>query len=433
MADQHLRAALDAMLDPYLLASAMRDATSAVVDLVYIDANAAACRALQVTRDELIGMRVRQTLPTTVAGDLIGASAAVMSGTGFLELNDQPYPIEQGVVRWFDLRIVQIDDGVCVTWRDVSERHDALDRLSQSEQRFRLLAENASDFVYFADAQGRASWVAPTVTRTLGWRVDDIVGRQVTDLVHPDDWDVVAALNEAATLGTEVIALRPDVAHPVVARVRKADGAYRWMSVTATRVRERGSAEHSVVVGMRDVDELIATQALAERGQRDDLTGLVNRPSLLEKMERLLSESRRTGDQHAVLYCDVDHFKEINDTYGHAIGDEVLRTIATRIRSSVRENDVVARLGGDEFVVVLLGIHGAADAEAVARKIRSAMSEALVVDGIDLARSFSIGVALVRPDSTPDRVLRDADAALYEAKEAGRDRMVIHSGRRLAG
>ena len=87
---------------------------------------------------------------------------------------------------------------------------------------------------------------------------------------------------------------------------------------------------------------------------------------------------------------------------------------------------MVARLGGDEFVVVLHGVRGAADAEAVAGKIRAAMSAPLMVDGLDLSRSFSIGVAMVRPDSTPDRVLRDADAALYEAKEAGRDRIITH-------
>jgi diguanylate cyclase (GGDEF)-like protein len=198
------------------------------------------------------------------------------------------------------------------------------------------------------------------------------------------------------------------------------------MSVTATRVREKDSLSNSVVVGMRDVDELVATMELAERGKRDDLTGLANRPSLLERMEKLISGCRRTSDQHAVLYCDVDYFKEINDTYGHAIGDDVLRGIAGRIRRTVRERDVVARLGGDEFVVILHGVKGSADAEAVAEKIRRAMREPLIVDGIDLSRSFSIGVAMVQQGSTPDRVLRDADAALYEAKEAGRDRTITH-------
>jgi diguanylate cyclase (GGDEF)-like protein/PAS domain S-box-containing protein len=404
-----------------------------VCDLRYVDANIAACRALGQRHEDLVGGSVRNTLPSSVATDLVAAATGVLGkGDGILELFDQPYAFPGQSMMWFDLRIVRFADGVSLTWHEVTEQHEALERLSRSEERFRLLAENSSDFVYFADADGRASWVAPTVTRTLGWQVDDLLGVDITDLVHPEDWDVVAALRESATNGTEVVALRPGVAHPILARLRQDDGTYRWMSVTATRVHESGSPEHSVVVGMRDVDELVATQALAERGQRDDLTGLANRPYLLERMERMLNEGRRSSDQHAVLYCDVDHFKEINDTFGHAVGDEVLREIARRIRGNVREADIVARLGGDEFVVLLKAVRGPGDAESVAEKIRAAMREVLIIDGVDLSRSFSIGVAMVGPDSTPDRVLRDADAALYEAKEAGRDRTVTHRGHRLA-
>jgi diguanylate cyclase (GGDEF)-like protein/PAS domain S-box-containing protein len=428
--DAYLRAALDAMLDPYLLAFPLRDAGGRIADLVYVDANAAACRALGVGHDDLVDSCVRQTLPAALADDLVDAAARVIQEDGTLELSDQQYGVP---ARWFDVRIVKVADGVGVTWHEVTDQHEALDRLSRSEQRFRLLAENSSDFVYFADAEGRASWVAPTVTRSLGWQVDELLGTVISDLVHPDDWDVAAALREAATTGTEVVALSPGVAHPILTRLRQADGVFRWMSVTATCVHESGSPEHHVVVGMRDVDELIATQERAERGQRDDLTGLANRPHLLERMERILAEGRRSSDVHAVLYCDVDHFKEINDTFGHAVGDEVLRVIAGRIRASVRDDDLVARLGGDEFVVLLQAVRGPAEAEAVAEKIRAAMRQALIVDGVNLARSFSIGVAMVDPDSTPDRVLRDADAALYEAKEAGRDRTVTHRGRRLAG
>ena len=429
-----MRAALEAMLDPFVLCRAVRDDLGRLIDLECVDANRAACDAVRVDRPAVIGRRTNDVLPQRISDDLIRLARTVLSGTGTCDLRDAAYDLDGagGAPGWFDVRVVQVDDGVGIAWRDVSFQHQAHERLIRSEARFRVLAENASDFVYFADADGRASWVAPTVTRTLGWSVDEIEGSIVSDLVHPDDWDVVAALREVAATGTEVIALRPGVAHPVVARLRQKDGDYRWMSVTATWVQEQGSARHSVIVGMRDVDELIATQALAERGQRDDLTGLVNRPSLLERMEKLIAECRRTNEQHAVLYCDVDYFKEINDTFGHAAGDEVLRTIASRIRANVREKDVVARLGGDEFVVVLQGVRGLSDAEGVARKIRLAMRESLVVDGVDLARSFSIGIAMVRPDSTPDRVLRDADAALDEAKEAGRDRTITHRGHSLA-
>jgi diguanylate cyclase (GGDEF)-like protein/PAS domain S-box-containing protein len=426
--------ALDAMLDPHLLTRALRDSTGKLTELVLVDANLAACEAIGSDRVGLVGKTLHAALPKVVADDLLAASSAVIESSGRFERRDESYvtKAQDDPPQWYDVRIYVVADGVGITWRDVTEQHREHLELQRSEARFRLLAENASDFVYFADEQGRASWVAPTVTRTLGWSVAEVEGSFVTDLVHPDDWDVVVALREVAASGADVVALAPGALHPVIARLRQKDGNYRWMSVTATRVREKDSRSNSVVVGMRDVDQLVATMALAERGQRDDLTGLANRPSLLERMEKLISECRRGSDQHAVLYCDVDYFKEINDTYGHAVGDEVLRTIASRIRRSVRENDVVARLGGDEFVVVLQGVGGPAGAEAVATKIRMAMSEALMVDGIDLSRSFSIGVAMVHADSTPDRILRDADAALYEAKEGGRDRTVTHRGHSAA-
>ena len=343
--------------------------------------------------------------------------------------DDRTFEVRSAPFRDADGRL----DGAITSGRDVSDqiaaeaahRH-AEEQLADREERYRLLAENASDLVYFANSDGRATWVAPTVFRSLGWDADELVGSVITDLFHPDDWDVVAAIREIAEYRAEVVALRPGVEHPLLARVRHRSGQYRWMSVSATMVHPRAGRNEGIVVGMRDVDELVATQKLAEKGKVDDLTGLVNRPHLLERLEQILSESRRTSDQNAVLYCDVDYFKEINDTYGHAVGDKVLRTVAVRIRESVREQDVVARLGGDEFVVVLRGVNSIADAEAVAQKIRAATKAPLMVDGIDLSRSFSIGVAMVQADSTPDRALRDADAALYEAKEAGRDRTVTH-------
>lgn len=416
------------MLDPVLLTEVIVDSQGRAVDLMCLHANRAACAGEPL--DQLLGRSVIDALPVNSPQALLAVCSDLTPGRS-VDLDDQRFdPPGGGAPCWYDVRVVATAGSVSITWRDVTDRHVALDQLVAGEERFRLLAENISDLVYFADADGVATWVAPTVLTSLGWQVDELVGTVITDLVHPDDWDVAAAIREVSSTGDDVLALRPGAEHPVIARLRRRDGSYRWMSVTATRVHEHRSDRDSMVVGMRDVDELVAARILAERGKRDDLTGLVNRLSLMERMEQILRESRRTGDRHAVLYCDVDYFKEINDTSGHAIGDEVLRTIAARIRATVRERDVVARLGGDEFVVVLQGVRGAADAEAVAGKIRVAMSVPLMVDGLDLARSFSIGVAMVRPDSTPDRVLRDADAALYEAKEAGRDRIITH---RVAG
>jgi diguanylate cyclase (GGDEF)-like protein/PAS domain S-box-containing protein len=345
---------------------------------------------------------------------------------------------KDGGVRWFEVRISPylddsgMNDGSITSARDITDQvaaeqaRDAAEAaLLRREDRYRLLAENASDLVYFADEDGRAQWVAPTVQVSLGWTAEQLVGTVIADLIHPDDWDVVAAINEIAASGDEVLALRHGTKHPVLARVRQCDGDYRWMSVSATRVHERGHENVSVVVGMRDVQELVATQALAERGKRDDLTGLANRTHLLERLEHVLGEGRRRTDLNALLYCDIDFFKSINDSYGHAVGDLVLREFADRIRHAVRDTDLVARIGGDEFVIVLRGLAGPDDAHLVAEKVRMAMRAPMIVDGMELSRTLSIGVAMARADVSPDQLLRNADAALYEAKVAGRDRTVV--------
>jgi len=346
---------------------------------------------------------------------------------------------KSGSFRWFEVRIspyVAADgtnDGSITVARDITDqvaaevaRDVAEQALAAREDRYRLLAENASDLVYFADADGRALWVAPTVKASLGWTAEELVGTIITDLVHTEDWDVVAALAEIAASGAEVVALRHGAAQPVLVRIRRRDGVYRWMSVSATQVHEFGLESASVVVGMRDVDELVATQALAARGKLDDLTGLANRTHLLDRLEHLLSEGRRRTDMNALLYCDIDFFKSINDSHGHAVGDAVLREFSDRIKRTVRDTDLVARLGGDEFVIVLRGLASPDDARLVAEKVRIALRAPVDIDGLVVSRTFSIGVAMARTDATADRLLRDADAALYQAKLAGRDQTVLY-------
>lgn len=159
--------------------------------------------------------------------------------------------------------------------------------------------------------------------------------------------------------------------------------------------------------------------------KHDPLTDLVNRAELMSQIEQALSEGKRVpGAQLGILYIDVDGLKPVNDTYGHATGDDVLATIAQRIRKQVRATDVVARVGGDEIVVALPGIHDVSEAESIAEKIKAAMAAPIHSHGHTLVVTVSVGVASGAIETVPQDLLRQADQALYRAKHSGRNRVV---------
>ena len=172
----------------------------------------------------------------------------------------------------------------------------------------------------------------------------------------------------------------------------------------------------------RIVDAEVEVEAeLQRRARYDQLTGLVNRKEIIDRLDTLGTDARHAGTESAVLFCDLDRFKVVNDTYGHAVGDLVLRAVAARVRSSVRAADVVGRIGGDELLVVLHHLHDVNEALAVADQIRRAASQPIAGPHGPVSVTISIGVTMVSPGDTSDDVIARADEAMYRAKEAGRD------------
>jgi diguanylate cyclase (GGDEF)-like protein len=150
----------------------------------------------------------------------------------------------------------------------------------------------------------------------------------------------------------------------------------------------------------------------------------VNRHEALEQISAIAGGSTRQGDRTAVLFCDLDRFKEINDSFGHGPGDELLRTVARRIRRALRSSDLAARFGGDELVVVLQGVRGMNDALHIAEKLRRAVAQPIPTSAGNLSITLSIGVTMLRPGENPDAILSRADRAMYEAKQSGRNQVV---------
>lgn len=200
----------------------------------------------------------------------------------------------------------------------------------------------------------------------------------------------------------------------------------KWYLVSCRPLRSPGTNQiFGVVTSLADVTDLRdEVETVRKRAGHDPLTGLANRDELFERMRQMRHRQPRVGERMALAFCDLDGFKQINDQRGHAAGDEVLRVLAGRVRASVRSGDLVARVGGDEMVVVLDSVSDAGGAVTVAEKVRKAVRAPVVLaDGI-VSVGVSIGVTLVGVNEDPEASLQRADAALYQAKGLGRDRVV---------
>ncbi len=244
----------------------------------------------------------------------------------------------------------------------------------------------------------------------------DWIGTLFDDAIHPDDVGRLRQARADIRAGATIVDRF---------RARSRDGEYHWIETHARPSLDVDGAWDGAAVSFRTVDaEVRAEQELEHRAHYDELTGLVNRNELFDRFASILANQRRPGDHPAAIFIDVDDFKAVNDTHGHAAGDELLRTLAARVTSSVRSADTVARVGGDELVVILAGVHDLHEAVSIAEKIRVAVRLPISVPHGSLNVTVSIGVTTASPGGTVDAVIARADAAMYQAKGLGRDRVL---------
>ena len=404
-------AILDSMLDPHVLLEAVRDASGVIVDFIYADANDAACDYNQLSRDQLVGASLMQLLPGHRGTGLFEQYCHAVDTGEPLILDDFVYPHEiLAEPRHFDIRGTKVGDALSFTWRDVTERVKYAQQLTASEARFRVLAENASDVVLLTRNE-MVEWISPSLSRMLGWRPEHWIERGPEDFVHPDDVDAMRAWRQAVA--------RAGVHRT---RLKHRDGGYRWVEMRASVVPDPHGAERETVCTFRTIEDVIAREnELTRQATIDDLTGALKREEALRQLARIAQSRRHPGAESAVVFCDVDHFKSINDSRGHVVGDMILRETARRIRGATRDSDLIARMGGDEFLVVLDGIHSIDEAVAVANKIRRVVEQPLTVGGDVLRIHLSAGVTLLQEGEPPDVVIARADEAMYRAKASGRN------------
>ncbi len=414
------------------------DATHVGMQLVspegtYLQVNDAFATMVGRSPDELVGTHWRDvTHPDDCTDE---AHIGDLLASGQLSRHEElvRYVRPDGDWRWGQLNVVPViaaDGRGQINFSQVTdvtetvharERAEALAaELLRSEQRLSALVDPAPDATFRLDSGGRLAATNPAGRQFIGKRDADCIGRSIDELGF--DEELARAVTDLVELAST------DGSVQLLDRVllSSLSESPTWCSVRVAPVGDQHHADTFVVI--RDVTETVQTELrLTALALVDPLTGVSNRAGVCDRLERsLIRLDRNRGSGVAVAVVDLDHFKSINDTYGHRVGDDAIVAIARTLESEVREHDTVGRLGGDEFLVLLETVTSSADAEAVMSRVSKALRMVTVAtpDG-PISVGSSIGLAWTDTRVGPEDFVATADRALYEAKRRGRGRLWV--------
>ncbi|MGH9108898.1 MAG: sensor domain-containing protein [Acidimicrobiales bacterium] len=333
-----------------------------------------------------------------------------------------------GVERWIEATVTcRLGEpeiaGVVLNVSDVTERKSAETARRFAEERFRLGFEHGTAGMTITDLEGRVVEVNPALCELLGKPADGLVGTQIAEWVHEDDRADRQERRRRLFAG-EIDRYRAE------RRYVRSDGTTVWCLLNVALIRDGERRPLYLFSQFQDITERKSNEAALEhRVVHDVLTGLPNRRGLKLQLDGALERAAVDGGQVAVLFLDIDRFKVVNDGLGHVAGDKILVEIARRLASGMRTGDAVARFGGDEFIVVCEHVESLEEAGALATRISGLFEAPFDVDGKPLFVTASCGIVLIGAETTAEDALRDADAAMYEAKERGRGRLQVFDER----
>ncbi|HEU5004150.1 MAG TPA: EAL domain-containing protein [Actinomycetota bacterium] len=379
-------------------------------------------------------------LPFLLAVSFVLVHHAVMGTIDPRSVYDNPAAIANPWL-WAAIHagFVLAESVACLVWWKLAEEANVRQRsaeaasratteqLARNGNRFRALLQNASDAVLLLDAQFRITYVSESAGRVLGRVPGELIGGSFPEMVHQDDLNEVLAQLEAARTTRDSVA---SLEH----RFSTAGGSWFRCETVVANLLDNPSVEALVlttrdVTVRRDLEDQLRVLAY-----RDPLTGLANRHAFLARVEDALSRRDGGAGGCTVLFLDLDNFKTVNDSLGHPAGDSLLWTVARRIEANVRPHDVVARLGGDEFAVLIPDILDLNTLIGLAERLLAKIHEPVLLDGTEILPQASLGVSLGSgPAQDVAALLRDADAAMYEAKRRGKGCYQLFRPELLAG
>jgi len=348
---------------------------------------------------------------------------------------DELYVIEDsdGEQRFFLISGVPVYDthsgkftGFRGTAEDITQRRRTEHLLNKSEERYRTLYQKSPVMAYSTDMNGLVTSVSDNLLANLGYSEDEFIGEPAIGFM-PLECRELFCISEDDTFSGEALS------RDIECQIRKKNGDV--VDVVISTINEAGD-DDGIVQSLNvviDVTERKQYEAvLLRQANYDFLTGLPNRGLAMDRLSQAFGRAHRGRKSVALLFLDLDKFKKVNDTFGHAVGDKLLCEVSERIHTCIRECDTVARLGGDEFLVILPDLESGVMSEVVARKILLAFEKPFVLDQREMVVTTSIGMAIYPTDETePEQLLRSADAAMYRAKAGGRNNFRFYAGGKL--